>query len=185
MENAKTDSPQPSLEHELVDRLIYFPLGMASAISKAAPNAVDDGRKLVEGKLQTAEFMGKMAVGYLKHRYETPGDLLKEAFSVVAGLIESRLFPNGSQNSNPESSEETDGQPLVESPSQTQPILHRLKVGGISEYDSLSATKVISGLEGRNNRELAEIERYELLHRKRRTVLAKLSQIRESLRESS
>lgn len=175
------DRPSDSgLRDELLERLVYFPVGLASAMVGAAPTAVETGKRLVSGQVKTAEFLGKMTFEYAKQRYPRPEDLLRDLTGVASGVLRSRLGPLGSLVHELISNESD----LSESPSSStadEPLVTVIPqtVGGIEDYDSLTASQAISHFESLSDLQLSAVEIYELEHRRRRTILARISQIRE------
>lgn len=168
------------LRDELLERLVYFPVGLASALIGAAPTAAETGKRLVSGQVKTAEFLGKMSFEYAKQRYPGPEDLLRDLTGVASGVLRTRLGPLGAlvhelissgTGSDVSQDSESVGQPLIASVPRT--------VGGIDDYESLTASQAISHFESLNDLQLSAVEIYELEHRRRRTILARISQIRE------
>lgn len=180
---------QQDWKREFADRLVYFPVGIASAVISAAPTAAETGKRLIESQMKSMEFMGKMTAEYLKRRAGSPEDVIREAAKFVGGAASGRFgligdlvgsvlnqptSPTpGSGSSSPSSggTTETTASVVAEEPS---------NVGGIDDYDRLTASQAISQFDERSDEELSAIESYELAHRRRRTVLGKISSIREA-----
>lgn len=171
---------------DLVEKLVYFPVGVAAAVAKALPDAASNGKSLVEGQLKTAEFLGRVGVQYAKKRYETPEALLQDLSKVVAksvggtfGDALSRIVDTvvGTKATVSDGSTRVGKDGVSDGVS---PAGDKSRVGGIKDYDSLTASQVIGALEKCSPEELSEVESYELEHRRRRTVLARLSQYRDA-----
>jgi len=186
-ENQGPEFDLDELRKEVLDRLVFQPIGLLSAVLKALPNAAEEGRRVVEGPMQTAKFVGDMAAGVVKARYgaqlgemearfrgvrdvveHTTDSVIKEARARVSDTMPGR--PRGDRNE--ERSSATKGTD-PEAPSEP------LSVGGIPGFDGLTAAEVMARLDDLSDAQLAEVESYELAHRRRRTVLAKISKLRE------
>ncbi|WP_298209507.1 hypothetical protein [Ferrimicrobium sp.] len=169
------------LKQEVVDRLIYQPIGLLAAVVKTLPNAAEEGRRVVQGPLQTAKFVGDMAAGVMKARYGSQINDLEERVSDVRRTVEgaadlvfrtaqSRVGGFGTSAPQPE-------------PESPETNVHEAEgsetVGGIVGYESMTAAEVISKLEGLTLVQLGEVEAFELEHRRRRTVLGRVSKLRE------
>lgn len=176
-------------KREFADRLVFFPVGIASAVISAAPTAAETGKRLIETQMKSMEFMGKMTAEYLKRRAGSPEDVVREAAKFVGGAASGRFGLIGdlvgsvlnqptpstpaSGDSSPSSggTTETTASVVTEEPT---------NVGGIDDYDRLTASQAIAQFDERSDEELSAIESYELAHRRRRTVLGKISSIREA-----
>lgn len=178
------------LRKEVIDRLVFQPIGLLSAVLKALPNAAEEGRRVVEGPLQTAKFVGDMAAGVVRARYGAQLNEMEERFRGVRDVVEhttdsvireararvSETIPGkqqrrpGDPGSSARESDATDGT-RSHAPA---------SVGGIVGYDSLTAAEVVARLDDLSDAALAEVESFELAHRRRRTVLAKISKLREA-----
>jgi hypothetical protein len=179
------------LKKEVVDRLVFQPIGLLAAVVKTLPNAAEEGRRVVEGPLQTAKFVGDMAAGVFKAKYgeqitdvenkvadvrrtvEGTADLvIKTAQSRVAGFSERTASPR------------EDGASTAEkSPTVDETVVHEAQgsetVGGIVGYESMTAAEVMGHLDQLTLAQLGEVEAFELEHRRRRTVLGRVSKLRE------
>lgn len=175
------DVPGPNsaeLREQVIEKFVYFPLGIASAVLKAAPKATEGGKKLVGDQVKAAEFVGRMAVTFLKSKYDSPEAVIKDVASTIRGAAESRIrnvttLFGQPQDTTPGVSDVADGASEAEAEVETE-------VGGIEGYDELTASQIIVRLEGLDKPSLERIERHELEHRRRRTILAKLSQLRDA-----
>jgi hypothetical protein len=180
---------QQDWKKEFADRLVFFPVGIASAVISAAPTAAETGKRLIESQVKSMEFMGKMTAEYLKRRAGSPEDVIREAAKFVGGAASGRFgligdivgsvlnqpspdvqANKGSQSSSSEATETT-AEPVEE---------ESTNVGGIEGYDGLTASQAIAQFDERSDEELSAIESYELAHRRRRTVLGKISSLREA-----
>ncbi len=176
----------------VIEKLVYFPVGLAAAVAKAAPGAAKTGKNLVEGQLKTAEFLGRMSVDYAKKRYQDPETLIKDVGQMVAksvggpfgGLI-GHLIESNVSSKKPEeytNVREADVAHTQSSGEDSSEVgaSDADSVGGIAHYETLTANQVIVELAKCTPSQLADVESFELEHRRRRTVLAKLSQYRDA-----
>ncbi|MGC9155421.1 MAG: hypothetical protein ACP5HZ_07215 [Ferrimicrobium sp.] len=170
------------LKQEVVNRLFYQPIGLLAAVVKTLPNAAEEGRRVVQGPLQTAKFVGDMAAGVMKARYGTQINDLEERVSDVRRTVEgaadlvfktaqSRVGGFGGEGNS------------QADPTAAEPTVHEAQgsetVGGIVGYEAMTAAEVIGHLQGLTLDQLGEVEAFELEHRRRRTVLGRVSKLRE------
>ncbi|WP_298335322.1 hypothetical protein [Ferrimicrobium sp.] len=175
------------LKQEVVNRLFYQPIGLLAAVVKTLPNAAEEGRRVVQGPLQTAKFVGDMAAGVMKARYGTQINDLEERVSDVRRTVEgaadlvfktaqSRVSGFGGDGN-------VQAEPTDAKPTDAEPTVHEAQgseiVGGIVGYESMTAAEVIGHLQGLTLDQLGEVEAFELEHRRRRTVLGRVSKLRE------
>ena len=176
----------------VIEKLVYFPVGLAAAIAKAAPEAAKTGKNLVEGQLKTAEFLGRMSVDYAKKRYQDPETVIKDVGQMVAksvggpfgGLI-GHLIDSTMSSQKSEGHDDAHEAEVVQTQSSGDNGIGKSdnesgNVGGIANYETLTANQVIVELAKCTPSQLADVESFELDHRRRRTVLAKLSQYRDA-----
>ncbi len=167
--------PGPEERHEggeeILKNLIRLTVGLGSAVLSALPTAIEEGERIISQQSQTAEMVGKMAVTYLKHSYGTKVESGVQNLMSNLGLFKR---PQGEGSS-------SEGAEAVARPSRVQEARADGdgSVGTIADYDLLTAAQIISKLP-HGDAELAEIEKYELANRRRRTILNRLSEIRES-----
>ncbi len=166
-----------NLRDEVLSRVVYQPIGLLVAVVKALPNAAEEGKRAVAGPAQTAQFVTQMASGVVKARY---GDTLRnledkvdearkgveDAFEDMRRTAERRLSDVFGAKS------ETIVDADVVSETDT-------KVGGLADFEKLTAAEVIALLGDLSDENLRSVEEFELSHRKRRTVLAQISRVRE------
>jgi hypothetical protein len=196
--NASTPRNEQSLEG-LLERFVYFPVGLVSAVVSAAPQAAESGKALLEGQIKTAEFLGKMTVGYVKNRVQSPEGAVREVGAMVLNAFGDRLPPGvtdliskvmTTQETSAPGSVDADAHLVENPPSEKASSDHgnddsaSPEVGGLAAYDTLTASQAIAEFARLSDAQLSEIEVYELEHRRRRTILAKISQLRDSRSKS-
>lgn len=171
------DREEPVTEHDrtrrqaerVVETLVYAPIGLFFEAPSLLPKLV------AQGKLQVrnARAVGKLAVkhgqGAVCHRL---GGLEKQVTSLL------RVFePAGATRRDAQST--TTPRPPVDpvtrpAASGSSPSVDNL---AIPDYDSLSASQVVSRLASLADEELEAMRTYEAAHRGRKTILNKIAQL--------
>lgn len=157
---------------EVVRDFVYFSVGVTSALAKAVPTAAKDGERIVSEKIQSAEMIGKLTVGYLRYSY---GPKVDEVISGVRNLFGDFARKDKADGNRDDRTDESSGDTRFSS-QRAKPGV----VGTIATYDNLTAAQVIRHLDLLSEEDLAEVEAYELAGRRRRTILSRLSEMRES-----
>lgn len=161
-----TDSREPEtspLVRRLIDLAVFAPLGAALTWREQLPVLVREGRQRVDQQVVLARFVGKLAVQQgrveLRKRLEARRATVRESPSPAepSVIAAAEVAPSpGSEEA-------------------TAPAVTDL---AIAEFDSLAATQVIDRLAALTPEELDLVERYERAHRRRRTVLGRIQQLR-------
>lgn len=161
---------------QLLDLLVYAPLGLLLEARDLVPKLAAKGRQRMGGQVTVARMIGEMAVRQGQRRAE----------SVVKRLREQ---PTGAGAARPEAGagvdQETNGHrtappgsagatPPADGPV-TAPDAAGLAIPG---YDTLSASQVVPRLEGLTLSELDAVRAYEVATRGRKTVLTRIDQLR-------
>jgi hypothetical protein len=174
---------------QLVDALVYAPIGLALAFRDSLPTFVEKGRQRVESETTTARVMGQYAVRQAAKENRKRFERLLEtlvALGVVPGNdtstppaatpAASAPAPSpergGASVPTPESS---NGQAASNGPA--RPEGSSLAIPG---YDTLSASQVVQRLAGLADDELEAVRAYEEATRGRRTILSKVAQLQSS-----
>jgi len=162
---------------QVLDLLVFAPVGLALTARTQLPEIVAKGRAQVEGQLTLARFIGQFAVK--QGRVELEKRLLK-AHSPLATTLRPEPVPAEPQatvsmpltvRAEP-APEPLDG--ATDQPGGTAPAAGDLAIPG---YDALSASQVVQRLAGLSSSELEQVRLYEALTRGRKTVLTKISQL--------
>jgi|GEM_PF-3312232 hypothetical protein len=193
---------------QVLDRLVFGPIGVAAAVARVLPRAAEEGRKVVQGPLQTAQFVSQMAAGVVRARYgeqlrgveERINEVnerlssLRQVVEQVGGAVvrnvaqagprpweefQAPKAPTGTRA--PHGASPTAGSSTGPSASSaaTETGGNADVVGGIEGYSTLSAAEVIERLAALDAAQLAQVELHELEHRRRRTILARIAKLRE------
>ncbi len=152
------------LVEELLDLLLYAPVGAALSAREELPRLVARGRRELEGRVGVARVVGKLAFGAARRRVEDALSSERAAPRAPAGepARAARTETTGSPRSGT-------------APDEPVPEVGALAIPG---YDSLAASQVVARLAGLRSDELDAVARYELANRHRRTILARIAQLR-------
>ena len=173
------DDERPPIERVL-DLALYAPVGAAITLREQLPKHIRQGRQAMENRVQLARFIGQMAVQMgqreLAKRIEEQRaakaeQVLAEPDSVPvdtqvgtsAGEVDGDLVPV-----EPVEPAEPSAEPVEPPAADTLPI---------SDYESLAAIHVVERLRSMSPDEIELIRRFEVAHRSRRTILAKIDQL--------
>jgi len=165
---------------QLLDLLVYAPLGLLMEARDLVPKLADKGRQRMGGQVTVARMIGEMAVRQGQRRAEKALQRLREqqagpSDSAPAGAGATHRPGNGH---GPPSA--TAPGPVTSSPATSTggtPAAASLAIPG---YDTLSASQVVPRLEGLSGKELEAIRLYEEATRARKTVLSRIDQLRGS-----
>lgn len=160
----------------LLDVVVYVPIGAAVAVGglvrsvaeRVPAPPVDALRRLAPPGLGRSRDDGGPDAG-------AGGPSLRERFctavAMARGLIAAGTAPEEPVAAQPEPEHDVPVEPAVVD----VPEAGELAIEG---YDHLAARQVVDRLDGLTSIELDALERYESAHRRRRTVLGKIEQLR-------
>jgi hypothetical protein len=131
-----------------LDLFVYAPVGFLVEAPRLVPELVETGRQ----RLEAAAGLGRLAVHVGSHRLTGRGS-----------------SPSAAPRPPVAPPERTASPAAVVGPETDLPI---------AGYDQLAASQVVARLQDLDADDLAAVERYELAHRGRRTVLSKVAQLR-------
>jgi len=144
---------QRPLIERVLDVVVYAPVGLLGQLQVEVPKFAAQGRQKFENRVQVAKFIGQMSVTY--GRQEITKRIAERKASSAA-----------------EAGEATPGTPQVALP---EAAVVPVPFDG---YDTMAASHIVQQLRSMTPSELAVVEAYEVRHRNRRTVLAKVAQMR-------
>ena len=157
---------------QLLDLLVYAPLGLLLEARDLVPKLAEKGRRRMGGQVTVARMIGEMAVRQGQRRAEKVVQRLRE--QPAAGHDRPAgggdRPPNGHRPENPTGA--------ASAPVASVPDVDSLAIPG---YDTLSASQVVPRLEGLSREELDAVRAYEAATRARKTVLTRVDQLRGSL----
>ena len=152
---------------QLLDLLVYAPLGLLMEARDLVPKLADKGRQRMGGQVTVARMIGELAVRQGQRRAERVIQRLREQPPRPAPADE----PANGHRPPPPSAAATPSS--AASPSATGDAT-TLAIPG---YDTLSASQVVPRLEGLSHEELEAIRAYEAGTRARKTVLTRIDQL--------
>lgn len=174
-----TDSRHPW--ERWVDIGVFAPIGVITSLREDLPRYVRQGRQAIENRIVLARWIGQMAVQHGRRQIE-----LELAASNGAAHHEDEQV----EHDEPQlASSERDPEPEIESAVEpavapvVEPVGEDLAADvdadalPIEGYESLAALHVVQRLAGLSAGELEVVRRFELSHRGRRTILAKVAQL--------
>lgn len=170
---------------QLLDVLVYAPLGLLLEARDLLPKLADKGRQRMGGQVTVARMVGELAVRQGQRRAEKILERLRQQNSGAgagagAGAASARPAGSGGQPTNghqASSASVTDIRPTPppEPGPAAAPTSGSLAIPG---YDTLSASQVVPRLEGLSVGELEAVAAYEQATRGRKTVLNRIEQLR-------
>lgn len=150
---------------QLLDLLVYAPLGLLLEARDLVPKLAEKGRRRLGGQVTVARMIGEMAVRQGQRRAETVVRRLREQQRDAATPAAGTPPTNGYRAT-------AAPPPAAAGPA---PDAAALAIPG---YDTLSASQVVPRLEGLTPAELDAVRAYEVATRARKTVLTRIDQLR-------
>jgi hypothetical protein len=150
---------------QLLDLLVYAPLGLLFEARDLLPKLADKGRQRMGGQVTVARMIGEMAVRQGQRRAE----------SVVRRMREQQ---RGAGAPAPDAPPTNGHGPTPASPLPAAGPTPDAATLAIPGYDTLSASQVVPRLEGLTPAELDAVRAYEVATRARKTVLTRIDQLR-------
>lgn len=174
------------LEHaveQALDTFVYAPIGLLFDGPSLFPKLVEKGRNQVQVARMMGQFTVQMGQGEAAKRVTQAQSQLRDALSSI-GVVPPPPAPG------PTAVAETP-EPAVMNPATTEPAGKKKAPAkrppasapdgiGIPDYDSLSASQVVSRLRGLGAEELAAVRDYESATRARKTILNKVAQLQKA-----
>ncbi|HVL05795.1 MAG TPA: hypothetical protein VM388_07395 [Acidimicrobiales bacterium] len=158
---------------QLLDLLVYAPLGLLLEARDLVPKLAEKGRQRMGGQVTVARMIGEVAVRQGQRRAETVVKRLRDQQTGAgAGARAGRPEPDVAQPA--------DGhRPPFRGPAPASTPANPDAAGlAIPGYDTLSASQVVPRLEGLSPGELEAVRAYEVATRGRKTVLTRIDQLR-------
>lgn len=168
---------------QLLDLLVYAPLGLLVEARELVPKLADKGRQRMGGQVTAARMIGELAVRQGQRRAEKVVQRFREQQGWTSGGAASPSAREDAANGHPEPPSAATTPSSAASPSPTaeaRPSAPSASSLAIPGYDTLSASQVVPRLEGLSAEELATIGAYEEATRARKTILTRIHQLRGS-----
>jgi hypothetical protein len=165
---------------QLLDLLVYAPLGLLLEARELVPKLADKGRQRMGGQVTVARMIGEMAVRQGTRRAEKVVQRLRDE---RAGAPAPAATTNGDRPATTNGDRPAAGSNRPAAA--TAPVANAgpppaAAALAIPGYDTLSASQVVPRLEGLSAGELEAIRAYEEATRARKTVLTRIDQLRGS-----
>ncbi len=193
-----TDTKSPL--DQVVEMLVYAPVGLAVAARELVPTLVERGRQQIDPQVGVARMVGQMAVSQGRKEAEKAVErALAQARATFQHLGLLPDEPETTARPGPVPAPPSEA-PVPPPPRAARPVVTPLPgvastpvpgvAGGtvhdavtnmalaIPDYDSLSASQVVPRLSSLSPEELEAVRSYEQQHRGRKTILNRIVQIR-------
>jgi hypothetical protein len=175
-------TPIDNLVQEAVDLFVYAPIGLFFEAPNLLPKLAEQGRVHANNARLFGQFAVKHGEAEVRRRF---GDVEQQAVGLLRmfGLVRDDEAASGGPGSpgaaatSPPPSVVTRLEPVAgNGEAAAGPAVDDL---AIPDYDSLSASQVVTRLEGLSPDELEAVRAYEATHRGRKTILNKVAQLQE------
>lgn len=171
-----------SARDALFDLLVFAPLGLAATAAQELPHMAEEGRRRLAGHLTNARFVGKVALTVGRRKAEGK---LREVEGMAGRLLfEDRSTPVTDRPPAAPHEPAPPGRPADAATGPAAPARRGAPAGApsgeglaIPGFDALSASQVVQRLAGLTRSELEDVREYEEGHRRRRMVLACVTQL--------
>jgi hypothetical protein len=175
------DDERPPIERVL-DLALYAPVGAAITLREQLPKHIRQGRQAMENRVQLARFIGQMAVQMGQR--ELAKRIEEQRAAKTDQMAESEQAPDHTPADTPAGKVGHDlvaAEPAAERVEPVVPVEPVEPLAAdmlpISDYESLAAIHVVERLRSMSSDEIELIRRFEVAHRSRRTILAKIDQL--------
>jgi hypothetical protein len=146
------EEERPLLD-EVLDLALYAPIGLALTVAEDLPGLIQKGRTRFASQVGAARIIGRFAMRSARRRIEGMFDSSPEEATVT-------VLPR---------------RPVVEAPTFRRDDAVDL---AIANYDTLAASQVVARLPSLSRDELDIVEAHELAHKRRTTVLTRITQLK-------
>ena len=166
---------------QLLDVLVYAPLGFLLEARDLLPKLADKGRQRMGGQVTVARMIGELDVRQGQKRAERAFQRFREqqGWTSSAPPQPPADAPPANGHSAPAPGPSTGGTvPVTGHPAAASTGVPDAAALAIPGYDTLSASQVVPRLEGLSPDELEAIRAYEEATRARKTVLTRIDQLR-------
>jgi hypothetical protein len=160
----------------LLDLAVFAPVGVAVSLRDELPRHVRQGRQAMENRLQLARFIGQLTVQTGRRELEKR---LEERRASRPAEDASGQEPTGQEVTAPGTGAEATTS-VAAAGHEATPSADDLPIG---DYESVPAINVVERLRTMQPHEIELIRRFEVAHRARRTVLAKIDQLQQRQHE--
>ncbi|HUR48670.1 MAG TPA: hypothetical protein VMY88_03935 [Acidimicrobiales bacterium] len=163
---------------EALDLFVYAPVGLALTAAEELPKMIERGRDVLGSSVDAARVIGRVAVNQGKVEMSRIASQWNDLGAVLrSGAMSTR--PPARRDDAPAARHDATAAPAPTSPA-VRPTKRAVPAPanlGISGYESLSASQVVSRLDGLTSEQRAAVKEYESSTRGRRTILGRIAQI--------
>lgn len=169
---------------QAIDAFVYAPIGLFFDGPSLLPKLVEDGRNHAKGARVFGEFAVRQGRAELQRRLGDAGAQAEEVLRTLGILPDDEAEPPGPPGSGMPAATTAPGPTAASGngaatdvPGRAEAEAPAVETLAITDYDSLSASQVVTRLEGLEPDELEAVRAYESAHRGRKTILNKVAQI--------
>lgn len=164
---------------EALDLFVYAPVGLAITAAEELPKMIERGRGVLGSSVSAARVIGRVAVNQGKVEMSRIASQWNDLSAVLrSGAASPR--PASRREETPAALHDAAPAPAVRrapSPRAAKRAAAAPATLGIPGYESLSASQVVSRLDGLTPEQRTAVKEYESSTRGRRTILGRIAQI--------
>ena len=175
---SRSDEERSRLEDAL-DLFVYAPVGLAISAVEELPKMIERGRDVLESSVGAARVIGRVAVNQGRVEVNRIVSQWNDLGSVLrSGAMNTRPAPERSDAPAPLHDAAPAPAPTAPTPTAAARRAPAAPATlGIPGYESLSASQVVSRLDGLTPEQRDAVKEYEASTRGRRTILGRIAQI--------
>ena len=180
MGQAGVVSEQKKPMESAVELAVYAPIGFALEARRLLPTFVERGKAQVNMAKVIGQFavnQGQVEATKRVARVQEQAEAILQEFGIGVAPPVAAPIPEPVERAEPAGSAPAVAPAARPAPARPAGVAADLP---IAAYDSLAASQVIPRLAGLSANELDDVEAYELAHRGRKTILGKISQLRDA-----
>ncbi len=165
---------------ELLKIGVYAPIGLAALCTEKVLPVLRDEAMNIRQQVPAARFIGKMASDQVSAQLRTRCAASEEQLQNLAALAVSALTKLAGERPSPHKGGAA-AAPNCDTGTKPAPSTVAgpdLDLAAIEGYNNLSSPQVIALLDGLTESELDEVAAFESSHRRRRTILNRIAQLR-------
>ena len=172
---------EPSIER-LLDLAVYAPVGVFVTLRDDLPKHIKQGRQALENRVQLARFIGQLAVQQGRKEIAKRLDDAARQRAATHQPVDAVTETDASVD---DASDAISGDPAEHAvpDAKADAVMDAVAIDvstlPIAEYQSLAAIHVVQRLATLGADELELVRRFEVAHRARRTILAKIAQLQD------
>lgn len=171
-------SPDRSPLDEVLDLFVYAPVGLAITAAEELPKMIDRGRDVLGSSVNAARVIGRVAVNQGRVEVSRLASQWNDLSSVLrSGAMTPRRETGRDEAPAPRHDATPARPPVTTTARPTKRAAPAPPTLGIPGYESLSASQVVSRLDGLTPGQRAAVKEYESSTRGRRTILGRIAQI--------